>query len=102
MEEHIARTLRNIKTIEDLGQFEHNARQRNALTEEVKEAIRVRTTELGRVLIRERTGLALTDLSPAEEKIVQAVAEYVGVMKRQGKEASRTFLQLKNRGLLDA
>jgi hypothetical protein len=39
-----------------------------------------------------------TDLSPAEEKFVQAVAEYVGVMKREGKDATRTFLQLRNRG----
>jgi hypothetical protein len=102
MDEKVARTIRNISTLNDLAQFESNAQQRDALTDEIKDAIRVRSGELGRALITERTGLALTDLSPAEEKIVQAVSEYVGVMKRQGKDATRTLLQLRNRGLIDA
>lgn len=72
------------------------------LTDEIKEAIRVRSADLGRALISERTGLDLTDLSPAEKEIVQAVSEYVGVMKRQGKDATRTLLQLRKRGLIEA
>jgi hypothetical protein len=102
MEERIARTIRNIRSIDDLAQFESNVSQRNALTDEIEDAIRVRSAELGRALIVERIGLDLTDLTPAEAKIVEAVSEYVGVMKRQGKDASRTFLQIKNRGLIDA
>ena len=66
------------------------------------QAIKARSTELGRALVRERTGLDLTDFTPAEEKILEAVSEYVGVMKRQGKDATRTFIQLRNRGLTDA
>jgi hypothetical protein len=102
MEERIASTIRNIGTLENLAQFERNARARNQLTDEVKDALRARSADLGRALISERTGLDLTDLSPAEEKIVQAVSEYVGVMKRNGKDATRTLNQLRNRGLIDA
>jgi EVE domain len=102
LDERIARTIANTASFEALAQFEANAQQRNAITDEVARAIRQRSGELGRQLIRDRTGLNLTDLSPAEEKIVDAVSEYVGVMKRQGKDATRTLLQLRNRGLLES
>lgn len=102
MDERLTRIIRGITSFEDLAQFEKNAEQRGALDAELRQAIKARSAELGRVLIRERTGLDLTDLSPAEEKIVEAVSEYVGVMKRQGKDATRTFMQLRNRGLTDA
>lgn len=102
MDERIARTIQNIKSFEALAQFEKNARNLNALDKEVGDAIHRRSADLGRALIAERTGLDLTVLSPAEEKIVQAVSEYVGVMKRKGKDATRTLLQLGNRGLLES
>jgi hypothetical protein len=62
----------------------------------------LRSIELGLDLIAARTGLDLSDLSPAEEKIVRAVSEYVGVKKRTGSDATRTFIQLRNRGLIGA
>lgn len=102
MDERLARVIRNISTFEDLAQFERNADQRKALDADLREAIKSRSAELGRTLITQRTGIDLSELSPAEEKIVQAVSEYVGVMKREGKDATRTFIQLKNRGLIDA
>lgn len=102
VDERIARIIQNIANFEDLAQFEKNADRRNALDADVRLAVRARSTELGRVLITQRTGLDLSELSPAEVKIVQAVSEYVGVMKREGKDATRTFLQLRNRGLIDS
>lgn len=102
MDERLARIIRGIATFEDLAQFEKNAEQRGALNAELGQAIKARSAELGRALIIERTGLDLTDLTPAEEKIVEAVSEYVGVMKRQGKDATRTFKQLRSRGLTEA
>ena len=102
MEERLARTIVNLGNWEDLAQFEINARERNRLTDEVAIAINARSAELGRAFISEKTGLDLSELSPAEEKIVQAVSEYVGIMRRQGKYPSRTLEQLRNRGLLDA
>jgi hypothetical protein len=102
LDERLARIIRSITTFEDLAQFEKNAEQRGALDAELRQAIKARSAELGRALITERTGVDLTDLTPAEEKIVEAVSEYVGVMKRQGKDATRTLIQLRNRGLTDA
>jgi predicted HNH restriction endonuclease len=102
MEERIARIIRNIGTLEDLARFETNVRDRDALTDELKDAIRHRSADLGRALISEKTGLELTDLSPAEERIVQAASEFVAVRKREGKGAGRTLDQLRNRGLIDA
>jgi hypothetical protein len=45
--------------------------------------------------VAERTGLNLTNLTPAEEKIVEAVSEYAAMMKREGKDATRTLLQVR-------
>ena len=102
MDERIARTLNNISDFERLAQFEINARSQNAITDEVAEAIKARSAYLGRTLIAARTGLDLSDLTPAEQRIVEAVSEYVGVMKRKGKDATRTLLQLRNRGLIES
>ena len=102
MDERLARIISNIATLDGLAQFEANARRQNALDEEVKSAIKARSGELGRALVAERTGLDLSNLSPAEEKIVEAVSEYVGVMKKDGKDATRTLIQIRNRGLIGA
>lgn len=102
MEKRLAKTIGNLSNWEALAQFEKNARERKRLTDEVADAINIRSAELGRAFISERTGLDLSKLSPAKEKIVQAVSEYVGIMRRQGKYPSRTLEQLRNRGLLDA
>lgn len=102
MEENIARTIRNISSWEELKEFEINVRAKNRFSSEIGDAIKARASDLGRALIVEKTGLNVVDLSPAEAKIVQAVSEYVGVMRQQGKYPGRTFDQLRNRGLLDA
>ncbi|WP_455186625.1 hypothetical protein, partial [Azospirillum palustre] len=102
MDERIARVLPKINNFKQLAWFEENVRHQNALTEEVAAAIKARSAHLGRSLIAARTGLDLTNLTPAEERIVEAVSEYVGVMKRRGKDASRTFLQLRNRSLIES
>jgi hypothetical protein len=60
----IASTIRNIHTLADLARFEKNAEQRQALSDEIREAVRVRSTELGRKLVAERTGLDLSNLAP--------------------------------------
>lgn len=102
MDERVARIIANTVSFEALAQFERNARERKAITEAMEAAIRRRSGELGRNLIGDRTGLDLSDPSPAEDKIVEAVSAYVGVMKRLGKDATRTIEQLKNRGLIGA
>jgi predicted HNH restriction endonuclease len=88
--------------LDDLSRLEGNVERLKASTNEVGAAIRAKSTELGRALVAERTGIDLTDLSPAEEKIVRAASEYAGIQKRLGNPATRTFSQLKNRGLIGA
>lgn len=100
MDERLARIIANIDSFKGLAQFEANAVERNALTEEIAKAIRRQSAALGRILISKRTGIDLTNLTEAEERVVEAVGEYVGVMKRQGKDAGYTFRQLKSRGSL--
>jgi len=102
MEERIAQTIRSIDTLGDLVKLELDAQAKNILTNELKDAIRARTVDLGRILISERTGLDLTSLSPAEEDIVYAVGKYTGVLKLQRKDPTRTLNQLCNRGLIGA
>ncbi len=102
MDEKQLNMIRRLGTLEELASLEENFHKKDALTSEVRDAIRARSTELGKALITRRTGLSVENLTPAESKIVEAVSEYVGVMKRQGKDASRTFLQLKNRGFIEA
>jgi hypothetical protein len=102
MDERIARVIANADSLEALTQFEKNARIRNALTPEIGRAITLRAAILCRASVAERTGLNLTQLSAAEEKIVQAVTEYVGIQRRQGKSASRTIAQIRSRGLRGA
>jgi hypothetical protein len=102
VDERIARTIRSIQTLADLAQFEKNGEKRQALTDEMREAVRLRSAELGRTLVAERTGLDLSDLSPAEEKIVLAASEYAGVKKRTAATRAARSLKLLNRGLLGA
>ena len=102
VDEGIARTIRSIQSLADLAQFERNANKRQALSDEIRDAVRARSAELGRALVAQKTGLDLSNLSVAEEKIVQAASEYAGIMKRLGKNSQRTFNQLRNRGLIGA
>jgi hypothetical protein len=102
MDERVSRVLDGIDDFGKLAQFEVNLRHGNAMTEEVEAALNARAANLSRSLIAKRTGLDLAHLTNAEERIVEAVAKYVGVMKRRGKDATRTLLQLRNRGLIES
>ncbi len=102
MDERLARNISNIGSLEDLSQLEANARAKQALTPAISAAIRARSGELGRKLITERTGFDLTELSPAEEKVIQAISVYTAVKKREGSNANRTLNQIKEHGLLGA
>jgi predicted HNH restriction endonuclease len=102
MDERLARNIGNIRSLEALSQFEANVRAKHALTPEISAAIKARSGELGCKLIAERTGLDLTELSPAEEKVVQAISVYAAVKKREGSNANRTLNQIKGYGLLGA
>lgn len=87
---------------ENLQTLEKNIVSNDAMSPEIEAAIKRQYGVIARGVVADKTGINLSNLSPAEERIVLAVSEYVGLMKRDGKTASRTFQQLKNRGLLGA
>lgn len=102
MDERLARSIRTRADLKALAQLEENIQQRGLLSKEVVAALDDRSAELTRSLIAERAGIELTDLTPAEEKIVQATSKYVGVKIRTGTNANRTLMQIKNLGLIGA
>ena len=102
MAKPVLETIANVQDFERLEILEANIRRNNALTPEADSAIKARYAQLGRVIVAARTGLGLDDLTPAEQRIVEATARYVGLQKRDGKTANRTFSMLANRGFIEA
>ncbi len=95
-------TIRNVRTLDDLISVENNVRRLRAETPEIRAAIEGRFADFGRAMVAEKTGLDLEGLSPAEERILNAIGRYVALQKRDGKGAARTFQLIANRGLIDA
>jgi predicted HNH restriction endonuclease len=102
MDDAIARRIDRLDSWEELDQFAKNAVAKDRLTPEVMAALDTRALQLGRVVVAQRTGLDLSRLSLAEERIVRAVSQYVAIKTSQGSHASRTFDQLRNLGLIGA
>lgn len=98
----IIERVRKTPSYDKLRVIEANITKQDAMTPAVEAAIKEHYGTLARQVVAEKAGIKLENLTPAEEKIVLAVAEYVGLMKRDRKAASRTFQQLKNRGLIGA
>lgn len=98
----IIERVRNTPSYDKLRILEANIANHGAMTPELEAAIKRHYGNLARQVVAEKAGIDLNDLTPAEDKIVLAVAEYVGLMKRDHKSASRTLQQLKNRGLIGA
>lgn len=98
----ILNIIDNVPDFEKLESLEANILRNKALTPEIESAIKGKYAQLGRAVVASRTGLNLDELTPAEERIIEATARYVGLMKRDGKTANRTFQMLANRGLIEA
>ena len=101
MDQNVGHIINNLKSFDELRQFEVNARKLNSLDSDVETALSARAASLGREVVAQATGLDLTNLSAAEERIVRAVAVYAGVKKRKGTNANRTFGLIRRIGLLD-
>lgn len=102
MDEKIARTIAGLRDWKEHQEFTKNALAKGRLTPEVKAALDRRSVELGRELVAQKTGLDLSSLTAAEEKIVLVVSQYVALKELQSSHATRTFAQLRNRGLIGA
>ncbi len=98
----VLETIRKMDSDERLAKLEANIRSQDRLTPEIEKALKAQYAVVGREMVATKTGLDLSDLTPAEEKIVAAVGEYVGLQKREGKNATRTVSQIQNRGLIEA
>ena len=94
--------IRTMSSYDKLRNLEANIINHGAATPGVEAEIKAQYGALARQVVADKADIDLTNLSLAEEKIVSAVAEYIGLMKRDQKNASRTLQQLKNRGLLGA
>lgn len=94
--------ISGISDLKGLGILERRIVDRGVGTPENIQAIEARYAEFGRIMVEQKTGLDLADLSPAEERIVNAIGRYVALQKRDGKNAEYTFRILRNRGLIDA
>lgn len=102
MAKELAAIIAGVADLKGLATLEGRIKERNAGTPEIDTAIEAKYAEFGRVLVAQKTGFDLSDLNPAEEKIVNAVGRYVALQKRDGKGAARTFQLLSNRGLIEA
>ena len=90
MDEQINRSLKSVKDFKGLAQLETNVRGRGAFYGEVAVAFTERAEIIAREVIEQRTGLDLSQLTPAEEKIVRAVSEYLAIKQRDGSDSTRT------------
>jgi len=102
MDPLIERALRSIDELKDLADYRTRLENRRALTAEIENAISSRATEIARAIIAGRTGIELSQLTPAEERIIEAVATYLLIKKGQGTDATRTLIQIQNHGLIGA
>lgn len=102
MAQDLLLTIAKVDSFDKLETLERNIRNQGADTPDVQFAIDARYAEFGRQIVSAKTGLDLNDLSPAEQRIVDATGRYVGLQKRDGKGAARTFQLLANRGLIEA
>ena len=102
MAQDIFATIAGVPNLGKLETLERNIHAKQASTPEINQAIQAKYAEFGRQLVAEKTGLDLSELTSAEEKIVNATGRYVALQKRDGNGAARTFQILANRGLIEA
>lgn len=95
-------TIENVPSLDRLAVLEGNFKRLGALTPKINAAIEARYADFGQEMVAAKTGIDLSDLSPAEARIVNAIGRYVALQKRDGKGAARTFQLIGNRGLIDA
>lgn len=102
MPQDIFAIIAGVPGLDKLDTLERNIHAKGAGTPEIEQALQAKYAEFGRIMVEQKTGLDLADLSPAERRIVNAIGRYVALQKRDGKNAEYTFRILRNRGLIDA
>ncbi len=100
--ERVLHIISNTSSLKDVAQIQTNAANTGRLSPTLQAALDERAAELGLVYLREKSGRDLDGLSPAEERITQAVSAYVGIKVRDGSNANRTIKAIRDHGLLEA
>lgn len=102
MDERTARTIGQLKDWSEIARLEKNAKSSDRWTAEIENALANRARELARAEIASATNITLDSLTPVEERVVQAVTEYVALKRRAGSHAQYTLKQIRLRGLRGA
>lgn len=102
MAKDLATVIAGLTDLKSLSKLEGRIKKHNAGTPEIALALAAKYEEFGRQLVAEKTGIDLSELTSAEDKIVNATGRYVALQKRDGKGAARTFQILANRSLIEA
>lgn len=102
MDERTARTIQGLKDWKQIARMVANSKSSGRLTLEIEQALHERALALAHDEIAKVTELKLVGLTPAEEKVLRAVKEYLVIKRRIGSNANRTLDQIRRQGFLGA
>lgn len=89
-------------SINDLIKLETNIDRLAKRTAEVSKALEAQYAVLGKEYILTKINLDLTNLSPAEGKVLYVLSRYAGIQRKNGKPITYALRGLDNNGFLDA
>lgn len=94
--------IAQMRSIGDLIKLETNIDRLEKRTPEISKALESHYAELGQEYILKKVDLDLTNLSPAEDKLLYVLSRYAGIQRKNGKSISYALRGLDNNGFLDA
>ena len=94
--------IAQMRSIGELIKLETNIDRLEKRTPDISRALESQYAELGREYILTKINLDLTQLSPAEDKVLYVLSRYAGIQRKNGKSISYALRGLENNGFLDA
>ncbi len=94
--------ITQMRSMGDLIKLESNIDRLEKRTPEISKALESQYAELGKEYILKKIDLDLTNLSPAEDKVLYVLSRYAGIQRKNGKSISYALRGLDNNGFLDA
>ena len=102
MSEDVIGRISQMRSINDLIKLETNIDRLERRTPEVSKALEDQYAELGREYITTKIDLDITNLSPAESKVLYVLSRYAGIQRKNKKPITYALRGLENNGFLDA
>ena len=102
MSENVIGRISQMGSINDLIKLETNIDRLEKRTPEVSKALEEQYAELGREYITTKIDLDITNLSPAENKVLYVLSRYAGIQRKNKKSITYALRGLENNGFLDA